>query len=101
MPTVERVAEAWAGAGLTLDGRLSGRHLVARDLTELADRLAHRAISTLELLSDDEFRSGLAALRSDARRLPSEPVYSTVDTLVFRHAGRGHRPARSVRKLDR
>lgn len=84
MPTVERVAETWQSAGLQLQHRHGSRHLIANDLGELADRLEHRAISTLELLSDEEFSAGLKALRSDARRVPPEPVHSIVDTLVFR-----------------
>jgi len=83
MPTVDELAQAWGGAGLQLVKRRASRHLVAHDLDDLADRLAHRAISTLELLTDEEFNAGLKALRSDARRLPREPVYSTVDTLAF------------------
>lgn len=47
VPTVEQVAEAWHGAGLQLQQRHGSRHLIADDLDDLADRLAHRAISTL------------------------------------------------------
>jgi SAM-dependent methyltransferase len=83
MPAVEQLAQAWRGAGLQLQQRHASRNLVANDLDDLADRLAHRAISTLELISDDEFNAGLTALRSEARRGPRAPVYSIVDTLVF------------------
>jgi len=84
MPTLGRVEQSWQPAGLSLEARIPGAHLAARDLSDLADRLEHRAISTLELISDDEFRDGIAALRADARRTPPAPVYSTVDVLVFR-----------------
>jgi ubiquinone/menaquinone biosynthesis C-methylase UbiE len=83
MPTVEQVVDAWGAAGLQLVQRQPSAHLIAQNLDELADRLAHRAISTLELLTDEQFDAGMTALRHDARRRPREPVYSTVDTLVF------------------
>jgi hypothetical protein len=74
MPSVDQVAEAWGHAGLRLEHRHSTPHLVAHDLDHLPDRLAHRAISTLELLTDDEFDAGPTKLRSDAERQPSAPV---------------------------
>lgn len=37
---------------------------ITPDLAALADRLAHRSISTLRLISDDEFHDGLARLRA-------------------------------------
>lgn len=83
MPTAEQLVDAWAAAGLQLVHRCPYPHLIAQDLDDLANRLAHRAISTLELITDEQFHAGIAALRHDARRLPREPVYSTVDTLVF------------------
>jgi ubiquinone/menaquinone biosynthesis C-methylase UbiE len=83
MPTVDQVVEAWRDAGLRLRHRHAAQHLVADNLNDLAERLSHRAISTLELISDEEFTTGLTALRTDARSAAPEPVYSTVDTLAF------------------
>lgn len=83
MPSVEAVAGAFGAAGLRLEERHAAHQLVANDLGELAERLSHRAISTLELISDEDFEHGLETLRADAARQPAAPVYSTVDTLVF------------------
>jgi SAM-dependent methyltransferase len=83
MPTVDHLRTVWDDIGVRLEKRIPAQHLVADDLHDLADRLSHRAISTLELISDDDFNAGLDKLRSDAHVLPRAPVYSTVDTLVF------------------
>jgi ubiquinone/menaquinone biosynthesis C-methylase UbiE len=86
MPTVDGIVDAWRPCGLTLEARVQSDHRAADDLAGLADRLQHRAISTLELISDDEFEVGLAALRADAATTPVGPVYSPVDVLVFTSA---------------
>jgi ubiquinone/menaquinone biosynthesis C-methylase UbiE len=83
MPSVAAIADAWTSAGLVLQARRPSTHLAADDLRDLADRIEHRAISTLRLISDDEFATGLAALRADARKTARAPVYSPVDVLVF------------------
>jgi SAM-dependent methyltransferase/catechol 2,3-dioxygenase-like lactoylglutathione lyase family enzyme len=83
MPSVEAIAAAWAPSGLRLEARRPVRHPVARNLTELADRFARRAISTLTLMSDDDYARGMAALRADAAREPAAPVYDALDLLVF------------------
>ena len=92
MPSVEAVTDALAASGLRLRERIPSEHLAASDLTDLARRLEHRAISTLELISDDEFAQGLAALRADAASTRTEPVYSPIDVLVFSHAEENARP---------
>jgi SAM-dependent methyltransferase len=84
MPTVDALESVWAECGLYLADRRLTHHLAARDLADLAERLGHRAISTLELISDDEFEAGMTALREDARSTPKRPVYSPVDVLSFR-----------------
>jgi SAM-dependent methyltransferase len=86
VPSVEAVAAAFGSAGLRLQDRVALGQRMATDLHDLGDRLAHRAISTLELLSDEEFAAGLEALRRDADRLPRRPVHSVIDTLVFARA---------------
>ena len=49
------------------------------------ERLKLRAISTLELLPDDEFAAGIDRLRQAAEReTQSQPVVAPVDLLVFR-----------------
>lgn len=83
MPTVDAVVDAWRRCGLTLQERIRSEHRVAGNFSDLADRLQHRSISTLELISDEEFTAGLDALRADAATTPTAPVYSPVDVLVF------------------
>jgi SAM-dependent methyltransferase len=48
------------------------------------ERLKHRAISTLERLSEDEVESGLAAMERAVAVLPAEPVIEIGDLLVLR-----------------
>ena len=57
----------------------------APSLAALHERLRHRAISTLELISDQEFEEGLERLRVAAEReTDPEPVIEPVNFLVFR-----------------
>lgn len=84
MPTVEALETTWAECGLHLAERRVSNHLAARDLKDLAERLEHRAISTLELISDEEFEAGITALCGAAQSTPRRPVYSPVDVLSFR-----------------
>jgi len=84
MPTLERVAATFEQAGLDLVDRSTLRMQIANDLHELADRLAHRAISTLRLISDDEFGHGLAELRQFADSAPPLPVSSPNILVTFR-----------------
>jgi SAM-dependent methyltransferase len=83
MPSVEGIERAWAPHGLRLEARLPSSHVIAGDLHELVDRLEHRAISSLELISDAEFAAGLAALRTYADSVPPRPSYSAMDVLSF------------------
>jgi ubiquinone/menaquinone biosynthesis C-methylase UbiE len=65
---------------------------VGRDWADFAERTAFRADSILQQLSDEEFRSGLEALRAYAdAQIVSEPVVEPIDFLVFRPK---NRPAR-------
>src|SRR5918993_1126301 len=66
LPTVERVSEAFAGAGFR-------------------DKVRRRADTGLKLLPDDQFAAGLAALEraADAETHPT-PVVDRIDLLVLR-----------------
>lgn len=83
MPGAASVVEALARTGLEFTGRSEHRMLIAADLAALADRLAHRSISTLHLISDDEFFDGLAQLRAHAADVPPAPVYAPNVLLRF------------------
>jgi SAM-dependent methyltransferase len=57
----------------------------APSLAALHERLRHRAISTLELISDTDFEDGLERLRLAAERETApQPVIEPVNLLVFR-----------------
>ncbi len=75
MVSPEGVEDVWS--------RILHPMLVAQDLSELAERIARRAISTLEIITDDEFEMGLSALREAASSAPGEAVYSPHELLVF------------------
>ena len=63
--------------------RSAHRMLIAPDLVALAERLANRSISTLHLISDEEFDAGLAQLRAHATATPPAPVYAPNVLLRF------------------
>jgi hypothetical protein len=84
MPTLERLDAAWAPSGLRFGERRRGHQLVAKDLHDLADRLGHRAISTLELISDESFDRGMAALRAAAASTEAPAaIVGAIDLTVF------------------
>lgn len=57
---------------------------VAGSWGSYAEKLAHRAYSTLAQLTDEEFSTGLEALRDYSRTVPpDEPVTEPVDFFVF------------------
>lgn len=66
MPSASSVQRAFEAGGLAFTGRSDHATQITPDLAALADRLAHRSISTLRRISDDEFHDGLARLRAAA-----------------------------------
>jgi ubiquinone/menaquinone biosynthesis C-methylase UbiE len=86
VPTAERVVEAFGREGLVFESRTDVHQPVASNLQEYAERVADRAISTLEIIDDDEFEQGLRDLREVARTAPTSPVTAPLGILVFRPA---------------
>jgi len=84
LPSVERVQDAWKEWGLQLRRRQVVPIQTAANLTELAERIGRRGISTLELIPDAEFEAGLTAMRRHAASADETPVFTPVDLLVFR-----------------
>ena len=84
MPSRAEVIEAFAARGLEL---LAAEELLqenAPSLRALQDRVRWRAISTLELTSDEEFEQGLERMRQAAEEeTRDEPVQEQVDLLAF------------------
>jgi phosphoserine phosphatase len=93
-PTARPIAEAQAAATAELVRRLDhGFQPVARETIEQQvapslpayyDRVALRAISTLELISDAEFEAGLARMRAAARvESVPQPVAEPADLITL------------------
>lgn len=82
MPTSVELIDVFAQAGLIFAALETISQQIDDSLAAHADRLAHRALSALELISDEEFEAGLAALRHDATTLTA-PVIEDIDLLVL------------------
>ncbi|MET0228552.1 MAG: methyltransferase domain-containing protein [Actinomycetes bacterium] len=85
LPTVERVSEAFAGAGFRVEGLRAVDQVSATSLAAYRDKVRRRADTGLRLLPDDQFAAGLSALDRavDAETVPA-PVVDRIDLLVLR-----------------
>ncbi len=83
MPTRDVVCQAFESAGFSLTEHSVHHMLITENLTALAERLSHRSISTLRLISDAEFDDGLARLRQHAAEVPVAPVFAPNVLLAF------------------
>ena len=92
-PSVEQTVEAFAGAGFRMQ-RLEGvAQLTAPNLAALRERVRDRADTTLRLLDDDDFASGLRALDAAIEaggKAASAAVIDRLDLLVLVRAGKIH-----------
>ena len=88
LPTVERVSEAFAGAGFRVEGLRAVDRVSATSLAAYRDKVRRRADTGLRLLPDDQFAAGLSALDRavDAETVPA-PVVDRIDLLVLRRRG--------------
>jgi SAM-dependent methyltransferase len=85
LPTVERVAAAFAGAGFGVEGLERVDQVSAPSLAVYLDKVRRRADTGLRLLPDEAFAAGLAALERDAAAETSPtPVVDGLDLLVLR-----------------
>jgi ubiquinone/menaquinone biosynthesis C-methylase UbiE len=82
MPTKPDVIDAFerAGFGSFLSEKVD--QLLAHSLADMVPRIAARADTTLELISDEEFAKGLADLEAAAER-EQGPVHDSLDLLVI------------------
>jgi SAM-dependent methyltransferase len=87
LPTVERVSDAFAGAGFRVEA-LRAVDQVSAPAWRLRDKVRRRADTGLRLLPDDQFAAGLSALDRavDAETVPA-PVLDRIDLLVLRRRG--------------
>jgi len=86
MPDMEETCQTFEAAGL--------KHLARRVVTQQIDpsfqahyeRTRLRGVSTLHLISDEEFNEGLEAMRKAAEaEIEPKPVMEDIDLLVFRN----------------
>jgi ubiquinone/menaquinone biosynthesis C-methylase UbiE len=81
-PSAAEIGAAFKGGGFMQLRHDVVAHMMARTLSELADKAAFRADSTLLLLSDDDFERGLGAMRA-AAQTHDEPAMIGIDLFVF------------------
>ena len=85
LPTVERVCDAFAGAGFERVALDTIEQQIDASLDAHYERLKLRALSSFELISDAEFEAGLARLRHAADlETPPTPVFEKLDLLTLR-----------------
>jgi SAM-dependent methyltransferase len=85
LPSVERLAAVFAGAGFRTEGLQAVDQVSATSLAAYRDRVRLRADTGLRLLPDDEFAAGLAALdRAVEAETSPAPVVDRLDLLVLR-----------------
>jgi SAM-dependent methyltransferase len=94
MPSRAEVGETFAARGFEQVAAEQVDQENAPSLRAFHDRVRWRAISTLELISDEEFEQGLERMRraAEAETVP-QPVREQVDLMVFRAAPGRRRPA--------
>jgi ubiquinone/menaquinone biosynthesis C-methylase UbiE len=87
MPTVAEVVDVFGAAGFEQVACEVVDQPAARSLAEFAERIALRAISSLELLDDDLFEEGLRRLRAAAAaETEPQPVMEKLDLVVLRRS---------------
>jgi ubiquinone/menaquinone biosynthesis C-methylase UbiE len=87
LPTVERVSAVFTAAGFELVALDTIEQEIDASLSAHYERLTHRALSTLELISDAEFEAGLARMRRavDLEAAPA-PIVERLDLLTLRRS---------------
>jgi ubiquinone/menaquinone biosynthesis C-methylase UbiE len=92
LPSVERVREAFEARGFATVALDTIEQEIDPSLAAHYDRIEHRALSSLELVSDSEFERGLALMRVAVDREAAPiPVREKVDLLVL-HRSRDESP---------
>jgi ubiquinone/menaquinone biosynthesis C-methylase UbiE len=85
-PSLAETTAAFSAAGLEVTALDEVEFEIASSPAEHVERLRHRAISTFELLSDEEVEEGLAAMERAAAVADDVPVLERGDLLVLRRA---------------
>src|SRR5918995_1192178 len=80
LPTIDETSAVFRGEKFTLEAHRRIQQRTCASLREFAARASKRADTSLALLSDDEFDSGLAALQeAAAQEAEVSPIVETVD----------------------
>jgi ubiquinone/menaquinone biosynthesis C-methylase UbiE len=85
-PSLAETTGDLASAGLEVNALDEVTFELAPSRVAHVERLRHRAISTFELLSDEEVERGLAAMEREAAVAGDEPVVERGDLLVLRRS---------------
>ncbi|MER5454369.1 class I SAM-dependent methyltransferase [Micromonospora sp. NPDC002389] len=83
-PSLSRVCSAFAVAGFPVSSVEPVAQTVATSLAEYADRIDRRAHTPLHLITEAEFRAGMARLRQAVKGSAPAPVVDHLDLLVLR-----------------
>ncbi len=85
LPSIEEVMGDFEGAGLKYAAHEPVQQTFAESFQALIERMRHRGVSTLRLISDQEFNEGLARMEEVQKSgTRTGPVTEIIDMLVFR-----------------
>ena len=84
MPSRRALVEACQAAGFTLRGHETIRQVFAEDGDDYYRKISLRGLSSLQLMSDDQFARGLRDFAAYCRSAkPDDPIYETVELFLF------------------
>jgi ubiquinone/menaquinone biosynthesis C-methylase UbiE len=84
LPATTRMREVFESAGFGTVASDVVTQVISPNYEAYAEKLSAGADSVLARLSRSDFEAGLAAIRSHAARIGSQPVCEPIDVLVFR-----------------
>ena len=86
LPEISQVTKVFGEHGLSFVSHEVIDQVIDNSFRDHIDRLRQRGISTLELLSDQEFEQGLRNMEYACPSMdPSKPITEKIDLLVFRN----------------
>lgn len=95
LPSRQGLTRVFEAAGFRLKEYRAVSQLFAKSLWEYYEKVSLRALSDLRLITDDEFREGLARMRKHCEQGDrGEGVFELIDLFVFQSDERGTRAAR-------
>lgn len=95
LPSRQELTRLCEAEGFRLKGYRGVSQLFASSLLEYCEKVSLRALSDLRLITDDEFREGLARMRKHCEQGDrGEGVFELIDLFVFQSDERGTRAAR-------